>query len=195
MTSQSTATTSASFSASRAGLNSWQKAIAIAAGSLLTALCAHVSIPLFFTPVPLTLQPFPILLLGLLLGPSAAFLSLALYLLEGAAGLPVFTPGAGGMIQLLGPTGGYLLAYPFAAAATGWLRTKLGPAFAGSLAAAALGSIIVLGAGAMWLGTVTHLGMAKVWTMSILPFLPGDALKAAAAAGIAAGWTRWRRVN
>ena len=77
------------------------------AGSLLVAICAHVSVPLLFTPVPLTLQTFAVLLLGLTLGPATAFAALALYLVQGAAGLPVFSPhGPGGILQLMGPTGG-----------------------------------------------------------------------------------------
>src|SRR5580658_5337646 len=86
------------------------------AGSLFIAACAHVSIPLFFTPIPITLQPFAVVLLGLLLGPGTAFAATAAYLAEGAAGLPVFTPaGLGGLAQLLGPTAGYLLSYPLVA--------------------------------------------------------------------------------
>src|ERR1700727_1782712 len=91
----------------------------VLAGTLFVAACAHVSIPLFFTPVPLTLQPFAVLVLGLLLGPRMAFATLAAYLAEGAMGLPVFAPGPtglSGLAHLFGPTGGYLMAYPVAAA-------------------------------------------------------------------------------
>src|SRR5271169_5626324 len=95
----------------------------IVAGSALAAVCAHVSVPLFFTPVPLSLQPFAVLLLGLLLSPRLAAGTLGAYLIEGAVGLPVFAPSplasgplmTGGLAHLLGPTGGYLLAYPLAA--------------------------------------------------------------------------------
>ena len=88
----------------------------VLAGSALIAVCAHVSIPLLFTPVPVTLQPFAVVLLGLLLSPRLAVSTMVAYLLEGAAGLPVFTPhGLGGVAQLLGPTGGYLLSYPLVA--------------------------------------------------------------------------------
>src|SRR3954451_1371951 len=75
--------------------------------TIFVALCAHVSVPLPFTPVPLTLQNFAVLLVGLALGPVAAFAAMALYLTEGALGMPVFNPhGVGGMLQLFGPTGG-----------------------------------------------------------------------------------------
>src|SRR5271155_569721 len=106
-------------------------------GSVLVAVCAHVSVPLLFTPVPLTLQTFAVLLLGLTLGPGTAFAALTLYLIEGAAGLPVFSPhGPGGLLQLLGPTGGYLLAYHFAAALTSVLYRRGHRRFLAALAAA-----------------------------------------------------------
>src|SRR6478672_1602783 len=99
----------------------WGKQAAVVVGaSLFIALCARVTVPLPFTPVPLTLQNFGVLLVGLLLGPRRAFAALALYLAEGAAGLPVFNPtGPGGILQLLGPTGGFLMAYPFVAGVAG----------------------------------------------------------------------------
>src|ERR1700732_1732527 len=85
------------------------KVILTVAASAFVALCAHISLPLPFTPVPLTLQNFAVLLVGLALGPVAAFSAMMLYLAEGAMGLPVFAPhGLGGVAQLLGPTGGYL---------------------------------------------------------------------------------------
>ena len=102
-----------------------RRPLAIVLGSLLVAVCAHISIPLWFTPVPVTLQTFAVLLLGLLLSPSLSAAALLLYLIEGAIGLPVFSPYAPpGFLHLLGPTGGYLLSYPFAAALTGLLRRR-----------------------------------------------------------------------
>src|SRR3954469_18368068 len=86
--------------------------------TLFVAACAHVSVPLPFTPVPLTLQNFAVLLVGMVLGPVAGFSAMVLYLAEGATGLPVFNPGGlGGVAQLLGPTAGFLFSYPLAAAA------------------------------------------------------------------------------
>src|SRR5690349_3570372 len=82
----------------------------VVGASLFVALCARLSLPLPFTPVPLTLANFGVLLVGVLLGSKRGFAALALYLTQGAAGLPVFSPaGPGGIAQLLGPTGGYLL--------------------------------------------------------------------------------------
>ena len=95
----------------------WNTVLSVVSATVLVAICAHIAVPLGFTPVPVTMQTFAVLLLGLLFGPGPAFACLALYLMEGAVGLPVFSPhGPGGLAQLLGPTGGYLLSYPFAAA-------------------------------------------------------------------------------
>jgi len=127
--------------------------------SLLMAACAHVSIPLWFTPVPITLQTFGVTLLALTLGGLRASAALVLYLLEGLSGLPVFSPhGLGGMAQLLGPTGGYLMAYPLAALAGGLLVEKLlrrSRLIAFSLAAVTCDAII-LAAGALWIFAVSH---------------------------------------
>lgn len=176
------------------GTSAIKQAAAIIAGSLFVALCAHISAPLFYTPVPVTMQTFAVLLVGLLLGPGAAFASLALYLLEGVSGLPVFNPlGPGGILQLMGPTGGYLLSYPFAAAAAGYLykRVRAAEFFQASIAAA-LGSVIILVAGAAWMAVLTHAGAEKILALSVVPFLPGDILKLFAAAAVAAGWQSWR---
>ena len=87
------------------------------AATVVVAAAAHVAIPLPFTPVPLTLQPLAVLGVGLALGPVDGFLAMLAYLAEGAMGLPVFSPtGLGGVAQLLGPTGGFLMAYPLVAA-------------------------------------------------------------------------------
>ena len=147
-------------------------------GTALVALCAHISIPLGFTPVPLTMQPFAVLLLGLLLDPVTAFASLALYLAEGASGLPVFSPhGPGGVAQLLGLTGGYLMAAPFAAAAASLLSRRR-PSLLLLLTSAAVGDAILLFTGAWWLALHTHAS----FRISVLPFLATDAIKVLAAA-------------
>ncbi len=99
-----------------------RRAGAVVLGALLVAGAAQVSVPLPGTPVPMTLQPMAVLLVAGLLGPQLGALSMILYLAMGAAGLPVFTPTVPlvGVARLFGPTGGYLLAYPVAAWATGW---------------------------------------------------------------------------
>jgi biotin transport system substrate-specific component len=159
-----------------------RKALYAIAGSALVALSAHVSVPLGFTPVPLTLQPFAVLLLGLLLDPVTAFATLSLYLAEGAAGMPVFSPhGPGGVAQLLGPTGGYLMAAPVAAAVAS-LLSRLKKGFFVMLASAAIGDAILLITGAAWLGLLTHASLHVQFAQSIAPFLPTDAIKVVAAA-------------
>ncbi len=169
-----------------------RKAMYAIAGSALVALSAHVSIPLGFTPVPLTLQPFAVLLLGLLLDPVTAFATLSLYLAEGAAGMPVFSPhGPGGVAQLLGPTGGYLMAAPVAALVAS-LLSRLHKGFLVMLASAAVGDAILLATGAAWLGLLTHASLHVQFAQSIAPFLPTDAIKVFAAAICAATLASFR---
>jgi biotin transport system substrate-specific component len=168
------------------------------AGSLLVAACAHVSLPLFFTPVPLTLAPFAVLLLGLVLRPRLAAATLATYLAEGAMGLPVFAPNValpGGLAHLLGPTGGYLMAYPLAAALVSYLWRRGGHGFGGGIVSAAAGNAAILVSGAVWFALLTHASAQRAVTLAVLPFLPGDALKVVAAAALAAGLERLRRPN
>jgi biotin transport system substrate-specific component len=162
-----------------------QTALAVG-GSALVALCAHAAIPLVFTPVPLSLAPFAVIFLGLALGPATAFGSLCLYLTEGAAGLPVFSPlGPGGILQLLGPTGGYLLSYPLAAALAGYLYHRRRRSLALGIFSAGTASVVILLAGASWLKVLTHMDIRLIFNQAVLPFLPGDLLKVIAAAGAA----------
>lgn len=168
----------------------------VLSGTLLAAICAHIVLPLYFTPVPLTLQPLAVLLLGLVLSPRLAAATMAAYLAEGAIGLPVFAPGTeifGGMAHLFGPTGGYLFAYPVAAALISviWRRSRRG--FASAVLAAAAGDLLILLCGALWLAVWTHASAPVDLVMAVFPFLPGDALKVAAAAGMAVGFVRIRR--
>jgi len=168
-------------------------------GTLFVALCAHVSIPLWFTPVPVTLQPFAVLLLGLVLSPWLAAATMVAYLLEGAAGLPVFSPvGAATFLHLFGPTAGYLLSYPAVAWLTGSLfrrfRGTHSSGFAAALGAAAIGDCVILLSGAAWLAILTHQSAATVLTLAVIPFLAGDILKVITAAGIVSGWRRFRRI-
>jgi biotin transport system substrate-specific component len=191
---QANITIPTSISQSKALSRTFLQAMLAVLGSMLVAVCAHVSIPLLFTPVPLTLQPFAVLLLGLTLNPATAFASLSLYLAEGAAGLPVFTPhGLGGVLQIMGPTGGYLLSYPFVAALTGFVARRFRCAsFAAYALSAALGNVVILTLGASWLAVATQQSAAATLKLAVWPFLPGDALKVCAAAGIAMGFRRVR---
>ena len=148
------------------------------------ALASQVAIPLGFTPVPLTLTPLVVLLAGLWLGPVAAAASMTLFLVAGAAGLPVFAPGGlPGAARLLGPTGGYLLAYPLAAWVVGTLgRDARG--FAARLAAASTGILVIYAGGLAQLAILTgSLQQAAIW--GVLPFAALDAVKAVVAALLA----------
>jgi biotin transport system substrate-specific component len=173
----------------------------VLAGSAFVAVCSHIAVPLWFTPIPLTLQPFAVLLLGLLLSPRLAATTLGLYLLEGAAGLPVFAPGlafGAGMAHLLGRTGGYLMSYPAATALVSFLWRRSHRGYTAALLSAAAGNLAILLCGFIWLTLWTHgagtLGSLRTaFALAVLPFLPGDALKVAAAAAIAKGLDRTRR--
>src|SRR5208282_956081 len=128
-----------------------QVAIVVGA-SLFVALCARVTIPLPFTPVPLTVQNFGVLLVGLLLGSRRGFAALALYLAEGAMGMPVFSPvGPGGIAHLLGPTGGFLLAYPLVAWLAGYVMEHGRKSFARAAMGGLLGEVVLFTGGLTWL--------------------------------------------
>lgn len=162
------------------------------------AFSAHVALPLSFTPVPMTLQPLAVLVLGLLLSPELAAVTLALYLAEGALGFPVFAPSLPatlGLAHLLGPTGGYLMAYPPAAALASWLYRRTGRRFGSGLLSAGAALTLVFVCGAAWLAVWTHGSMQTVLAQAVLPFLPGAGLNIAAAAAVARGCERLRRVH
>ncbi|MEO6803482.1 MAG: biotin transporter BioY [Granulicella sp.] len=169
--------------------------LAFAATGLM-ALAAHVSLPIPFSPVPLTLAPFAVLLLGMTLGPVTAFGAMMLYLAEGAMGMPVFTPqGPGGIVQLLGPTGGYLFAYPLAAAVAGWIAGNLRVVCSSLLRGLLAGTVatsIILCCGAVWLAAVLHLHAEAAWQLAVAPFLPGEMLKITTAAIFFSTTRRWQ---
>lgn len=184
-------------SGSRPMVSSVPGRIALIVGATaFVAICAHISIPLPFTPVPLTLQNFAVLLVGLALGPQAGFAAMALYLIEGAFGMPVFNPqGPGGVLQLLGATGGFLLSYPFAAAAAGWSVRSLGfrSMYLRAAAACTFATLVTFACGATWFALFLHPGSSAVWRMAVAPFLPGEIVKVAAAAGIFSSIKNWQR--
>lgn len=155
--------------------------IVLAAGVL--ALASQFALPLPGTPVPLTLQPLVVVLAGLLLGPLDAAQAMVLYLLAGAAGLPVFAPmGAPGIARLIGPTGGYLLAYPLAAAVSGWLGARKASLVSRALAAEA--GILVLYVGGLAQLAVISGSLRTAALLGVLPFVAADAVKALIAAGL-----------
>jgi biotin transport system substrate-specific component len=158
----------------------------VVAASLFVAFCAHVAVPLPFTPVPFTLQPFAVLLVGMLLGPGAGFAAMAVYLAEGAAGLPVFTPaGLPGVARLLGPTGGYLFAYPLAAAIAGALpRMIRSPRFVAYALGGFAAMVTVYTCGALWFSHALGMNVSAAVASTVVPFALSDAVKVFAAAGI-----------
>ena len=140
------------------------------------AAASQVAIPVPGTAVPMTLQPLAVVLAGIWLGPRAGAASMLLYLAAGAAGLPVFAPvGAPGFLRLLGPTGGYLLAYPLSAFAAGVIARRF-PAFGGRVAAAALGIALMHLAGIAQLTILTG-SVTSAVIMGSLPFLGMDLVK------------------
>jgi biotin transport system substrate-specific component len=165
--------------------------------TVFVAVCAHISVPLYFTPVPVTLQTLAVILVGFALGPALGFSAMALYLAEGAIGLPVFSPhGPGGIAQLLGPTAGYLFSYPLAAAVAGCVArwARLGRSqFRRAIFAGIIASVVIFAMGAGWIATLLHLSPGSAWHMGVAPFLPGEVLKIVAAAGAYASLRRWRQ--
>ena len=155
--------------------------------SLVVALAAHIAFPLPFTPIPFTLQPLAVLGVALALGPGQAAMALCLYLLEGAAGAPVFSPtGAGGTAQLFGPTGGFLLAYPAVAFLCSALTRAVSgkfSRFSAALLGCTAGIVVLFLVGSAWLGMEAHLTARQTLLAAVLPFLPGEAVKILAAAG------------
>lgn len=162
----------------------------VVGATLFVALCAHVSIPLPLTPVPLTAQNLAVLLVGLLLGSRRGFAALALYLAEGAMGFPVFNPnGLGGIAQLFGPTGGFLMVYPFVAFVAGYIFERGPKTFARAAIAGLLAEILLFVGGLSWLYIFTH-SLAKAAYLGLYWFLAAEIIKVMLAAAIA---TRWRR--
>jgi len=152
--------------------------------SLFISVCARLSLPLPFTPVPLTLANFAVLAVGLVLGSKRGFAAAAAYLAMGAAGLPVLSPfGPGGFLHLFGPTGGYLLAYPIVAyvAGLGTERNGFGRKLVFSVAA----ELFLFACGVSWLMVIAHVPFAKAAAFGLYPFVFFEGMKVMGAAGLA----------
>ena len=157
-----------------------RRVVAVVLGAALVAAAAQVTGVIPGTPVPFTLQPLAVLIVGGLLGPSLGASSLILYLLLGAAGLPVFTPiGLPGAARLIGPTGGYLLAYPVAAFAVGRLIGKGDGTRTARIALAALAGLALIHLVGLAQLLILTGSAAQAARLGTLPFLVGDLGKAA----------------
>jgi biotin transport system substrate-specific component len=160
----------------------------------LTAAAAQISVPLPLTAVPLTLQPMVVLLGALALGARLGAASQVLYLAAGIAGLPVFAASAQlppGPLRLLGPTGGYLMAYPVAAFLTGYLAERgFDRRYITSVLAMLAGLVVIYAAGAAWLGLFARSvdgaasGLTAAFFTGVYPFIVPDLVKLAVAAGL-----------
>jgi biotin transport system substrate-specific component len=149
----------------------------------LTAAGAYLAIPI--GPVPIVLQNLFVFLSGLLLGSRWGAASVGIYLLAGALGLPVFAGGGGGIGHFAGPTGGYLLGYLPAVYVIGLISCGSRKQAILDIIAMVAGSLIVYAFGLFWLKILTKMSLAKTLAVGMFPFLPGDALKIAAALPIA----------
>jgi biotin transport system substrate-specific component len=160
-----------------------RRAIAIGLGTLLVALSAQVVVPVSFSPVPMTLQPLAVLAVGGLLGAAGGLSALLLYIVLGALGLPVFAGGGAGFLHLVGPTGGYLLAFPIAAGVTGALAGREPRSPLRVLLACALGMVIIHTGGVAQLALLGG-DPALAIRVGFVPFFTGDLLKVGLAAAL-----------
>ncbi|MBK9713883.1 MAG: biotin transporter BioY [Kouleothrix sp.] len=178
------------------------------AGTAVLALCARISFPIPTTPIPVTMQTFAVLLLGALYGPRLGAVTMLLYLAEGLAGLPVFSGGRSAwspssvplLPVIVGPTAGYLLAMPLAAALVGALASRgWDRRVVSAIPAMLLGNLVILLCGFLWLAAATSLltgalNIPALLAASVWPFLPGDAIKLGLAAlALPGGWALLRK--
>lgn len=165
--------------------------LAVVGGAALVGLLAQVAVPLGFTPVPLTGQTLGVLLVGTALGWRRAVAAMGLYLVAGLAGVPWFAGHASGWP---GASGGFLVGFVLAAAVCGWLAERGGDRRVWRSAVLMVaGEVAIYAVGVPWLAVSLHVGLAKAIALGCTPFLVGDALKAAAAAGLAPA--AWRLVD
>ncbi|MBC7590441.1 MAG: biotin transporter BioY [Salinibacterium sp.] len=154
----------------------------ITAGTALTALSAQIIVPL--QPVPFTMQTFAVLLVGTAMGPMRGAISMALYMVLGLVGLPVFAGLSSGNALLL-PTGGYLVGFVLAAALVGWLaQVEWDRKFLKAIVTFTAGSLVIYAVGAPWLAASLGISLTDAIGVGVVPFLVGDALKALLAAGL-----------
>jgi biotin transport system substrate-specific component len=182
----SSSATQAASSRNRAFEVATQIAIVVSA-SMFVALCARIYIPLPGTPVPLTVQNLGVLLVGLALGSRRGFAALALYLAEGATGMPVFSGGVSGFVHIFGATGGYLVAYPFVAVLTGYIFERGKPSFVRAAIASLAGEVLLFTFGISWLYVLTH-SLARALSFGLYWFIFAEIIKIMLAAGAVRSW-------
>ena len=158
--------------------------IGVAAFIILTSLGAFIRIPLPFTPVPLTLQTFFVLLSAAFLGSGLGLVSQLGYLFLGVSGVPIFSAAGSGYLYLLGPTGGYLFGFLIAALLVGRLIKQIPQRALYVFGLFSLAGMVILFFGSLWLKIFLALPLSKALSLGCLPFIPGDLLKAALAAAI-----------
>ena len=152
--------------------------------SLFTALIvigSYLSFPIPFSPVPIVLSDFFLMLAGLCLGASSGAASMGLVLFLGALGLPVFSGGKAGLAVMIGPTGGFLLGYLIGVYVLGLISEKGKPSFLKDLTGLVLANLIIFGIGVPWLKLMLKLNWGKALTLGLLPFLIGNIVKTIAA--------------
>lgn len=170
------------------------QALLIVAGVTLLSLSARLRFPLPFTPVPVTGQTFAVLLTGALLGSRAGFTTVACYWLAGACGLPVFNGGSGGWAIVSGPTGGYIFGFAAAAFLVGWFSERGWDRGKRIIVPLLLGEALIYAFGLPWLAV--FIGPRAVVQSGLLPFVPGDLAKLAAAAlALPAAWSVSERLR
>jgi biotin transport system substrate-specific component len=169
------------------------EALVVLAGAGLIAASAVVSIPLPFTPVPVTGSTFGVLLVGAGLGTSRGASAAMLYALAGIAGAPVFAGGAHGWAVITGASGGYIVAYPFAAALAGFLaERRWDRRFSSAIGAVLTGNVVFYLFGLPWLAAVAGTNLEKTFELGLYPFVAGDMVKLYLAAALLP--TAWRLV-
>jgi len=165
-----------------------RRAFGVALGAAVVALSAQVVVPVPFSPVPMTLQPLAVLGVGGVLGAAGGASALVLYLALGLLGLPVFAGGGAGLIHVLGPTGGYLLAFPAAAAVAGAVAAPSADSrvpLLHALAGCTVGLALIHAGGLAQLAALC-LDPAVAFRVGFVPFFTGDLLKVGLAAGLIA---------
>jgi biotin transport system substrate-specific component len=170
----------------------WRRALLVLAMVALIAVCARLAVPLPGTPVPVTLQDLAVMVIGIVLGPVQGAVAVASYVLIGALGAPVFANGGGGLAVLMGPTGGYLIAFPIVAFILGHATRRGRPVWLLLLGLVAA-QVVMFTGGVLQLALVTGQGLSTAVGLGVIPFLPGVAFKSAVLVVFALALRRSRR--